>query len=84
MICVILHLNVSENLLFFFFLNNYIVLLGLLPVEIWVAFSGESQLQQSCAASRPCMLDVFSVSIIRLTLTCTTGSLTTSDIINPC
>ena len=55
---------------------NCIVPLELLPREIWVAFPGESQLQQSRATQPTVHAGCFSVSIIHRTLTWSRGSLT--------
>ena len=60
---------------FFFFFYNCIVLLGFLSWEIWIAFRGESQLRQSRVTQHTVHAGCFSVSIIRRTLTWTTGSL---------
>ena len=57
-------------------LNNCIVPLGFLPWEIQVAFRRESQLEQSRATQLTEHAGCFSVSIIHLSLTRTTGSLT--------
>ena len=55
---------------------NCIVLIRFLPWEMRVAFSGESQLQQSHATHPTVHAGCFSVSKIHQTLTWTTGSLT--------
>ena len=68
----------SSFFLFFwqhFFLTT-IVPHGFLLCEIQVAFSGESQLQQSRATQPTVHAGCFSVSIIHQTLTWTMGSLT--------
>ena len=49
--------------------------MGFLPRKIRVAFSEESQLQQSCATKPTVHAECFSVSIIHRTLTWTTGSI---------
>ena len=51
-------------LLLFFSFHNCIVPMGFLPWEIWVAFPGESQLQQSHAAQPTVRAGCLSVSII--------------------
>ena len=58
----------------FYFFNNRIVLVGLLPWKIQVAFPKESQLQQSHATQPTVHAGCFGVSIIRQILTWTTGS----------
>ena len=55
--------------------------MGFSPWEIWVAFPGESQLQQSCATQPTVHAECFSVSIIHRTLTWTTGSLTCAQML---
>ena len=55
--------------------------MGFLPWEIWLAFSGESQLQQSHATHPTVHAGCFSVSKIHQTLTWTTGSLTCAQML---
>ena len=55
---------------------NCIILMGFLPSEIRIALPGESQLRQSRATQPTVHAGCFRVSIIRRTLTWTTGSLT--------
>ena len=57
-----------------------IVPMGFLPWEIRVAFHEESQLRQSRATQPRVDAGCFSVSIIRRTLTWTTGSLTCAQV----
>ena len=61
--------------LLFKFCHSFIVPMGFLPWEIWVAFPGESQLRQSCATQPTMHAECFSFTIIHGTLTWTTGSL---------
>ena len=74
------HIAAPSSFLFFFFCSIFflttIVPHGFLLCEIQVAFSGESQLQQSRATQPTVHAGCFSVSIIHQTLTWTTGSLT--------
>ena len=75
------HAMQSKMVLLFYFLKkntfyNCIVQMGFLPWEIWVAFPGESHLQQRHATRPTVHAGCFSVSIIHQTLTWTTGSLT--------
>ena len=60
----------------FFTVSNCIIPMGFLPWETWVAFSRESQLQQSHITQPTVHAGCFSFAIIPLTLTWTTGSLT--------
>ena len=78
-----LHCGIFNFFFFFFFFlyffltfYNSIVSMRFLPWEIWVAFSGESQLRQSRGAEPTVHAGYFSVSIIHRTLTWTTGFLT--------
>ena len=65
----------------FYFFNNRIVLVGLLPWKIQVAFPRESQLQQSHATQPMVHAGRFGVSIIHQILTWTTGSLTCAQML---
>ena len=61
--------------------NDCIVPLGFFPWEIQVAFPGESQLRQSRTTQHTVHAGCFSISIIRRTLTWTTGSLTCAQVL---
>ena len=71
----------DSRLLLFYFFYNCLVPMGFLPLEIWVAFPGESQLQQSHATRLTVHSGCFSVSIIHRTLTWTTWSLTCAQML---
>ena len=57
-------LTAVQIMVMIFFLYSCIVLLGLLPWEIQVAFPGQSQLQQSCTTQPAVHAGCFSIFLI--------------------